>query len=128
MGMRSLAIGLALAFALPVAADAFEATTTSPVNVRSGAGSKYTRLATLPLGTSVWVDSCNGGWCAINAGGVTGWISARYLSGAGSNYSYRPPSFKEPAIPRYVPPLVVPRKDYHYYGYSRQHKFQRPFD
>jgi uncharacterized protein YraI len=130
MRMRCIAVALALvAFGVPAAAHAYQATTISPVNVRAGAGKNFTRLSTLPLGASVWVDFCESGWCAINAGGVTGWVSARYLAGAGGGATaYRPPSLYKPAIPTYVPPLVVPRKDYHYYGYGKQHKFQRGFD
>ena len=135
MRIRSLAVlAVALvAVGMPVAANAYQATTTSPVNVRAGAGSNFTRIATLPPGASLWVDFCKSGWCAVNARGVTGWVARRYLSGAsagdgGRNDSYRPPSLSAPAIPRYVPPLVIPRGDIHHYGYSKQHKFQRRFD
>jgi uncharacterized protein YraI len=133
MRMRSLAVAFVLAFALPAAAEAFEAITTGAVNVRSGAGTKFSRLATLPRGTSVSVGRCDRGWCAIEADDVSGWVSARYLAGLGESGGggvtpYRPPSIIMPTVPPPVTPLVVPRKDYHYYGYSRQHKFQRPFD
>ncbi len=129
MRIRSLAVAAALlAFGVPATASAYQATTISPVNVRAGAGSNFTRLATLPSGASLWVDFCQSGWCAVNADGVTGWVARRYLAGAGGGaYSYRPPSLSAPAIPRYVPPLVIPRGHVHDYGYSSQHKFQRRF-
>jgi uncharacterized protein YraI len=129
--MRGPAIALVLALVLPATAGAFEAITTGAVNVRAGAGTKYTRLATLQPGVTVSVDFCEEGWCAIEADDVSGWVSARYLAGLGAGgevTTYSTPSITMPTIPPPVTPLVVPRKDYHYYGYSRQHKFQRPFD
>jgi uncharacterized protein YraI len=133
MRRESLTIALLLALALPAGAETFGAVTTGAVNVRSGAGTEFERLTTLPRGTPVSVDVCDGGWCSIKADGVSGWVSARYLAGlaaggVGILPTYRPPSTAVPTIPPPVTPLVVPRKDYHYYGYSRQHKFQRPFD
>lgn len=129
MRLRSLATALFVLTVTPNWAEAYQAVTTSPVNVRTGAGTAYARLATLPRGASVWVDACRLGWCAVNAGSVTGWVSARYLSGAtGGANSYRAPSVYRPPVPPYVPPVVVPRKDYHYYGYGKQHQFQRPIN
>jgi uncharacterized protein YraI len=130
MKMLGPAIALMLALAQPATAVAFEAMTTGAVNVRSGAGTKFERLATLPRGTPVSVRACDEGWCSIKAGDISGWVSARYLAGldvTGVDVlpTYRPPTVTTPPA---VKPLVVPRKDYHYFGYSRQHQFQRPFD
>jgi uncharacterized protein YraI len=130
MKMLGPAIALMLALAQPAMAEAFDAMTTGAVNVRSGAGTEFERLTTLPRGTPVSVNACDDGWCAIKAGDVVGWVSARYLagletSGVGVLPTYTPPTI---ATPPAVKPLVVPRKDYHYFGYSRQHQFQRPFD
>jgi uncharacterized protein YraI len=132
--MHAPVIALMLALAWPAGAAAFDAMTTGAVNVRSGAGTEFKRLATLPRGTPVAVDRCDEGWCAIKADEVSGWVSARYLAGleptsdGGVVTTYRPPSLDVPAIQPPVKPLVIPRKDYHYFGYSRQHQFQRPFD
>jgi uncharacterized protein YraI len=79
--MHAPVIALVLALAWPAGAAAFDAMTTGAVNVRSGAGTEFKRLATLPRGTPVAVDRCDEGWCAIKADEVSGWVSARYLAG-----------------------------------------------
>lgn len=62
------------------AAFAELAYTVRSLNVRTGPGAGYARVATLPGGYAVDIRTCSGAWCRINAAGITGWASARYLS------------------------------------------------
>ncbi len=82
---------------LPAAAIAANAYVTGNVNVRSGPGTGYARVGTLSAGTIVNVRGCEANWCNIRGGGLRGWVSANYLSGA----SYRPPVVVVP------PPIIV---------------------
>nr|WP_292717471.1 SH3 domain-containing protein [Mesorhizobium sp.] len=70
-------VGLA---AFPVSASAATAYTTGTLNVRSGPGPGYARIATLPAGHRVTVIDCQGSWCAIRAAGIRG-LGQRKLSG-----------------------------------------------
>ncbi|PYE89286.1 SH3 domain-containing protein [Phyllobacterium leguminum] len=54
--------------------------TVGSLNVRTGPGPGYPRVATLPGGYAVDIRACSGAWCRVNAAGITGWTSARYLS------------------------------------------------
>lgn len=71
----------------------------SGLNVRSGAGTSYTRLTTLPKGTAVIVLSTSGGWSRILYHGTrTGYVSAQYLSTGQASYpavSLNVPSYKQ---------------------------------
>ena len=51
-----------------------------PLNVRAGAGSTYKILGTLAAGTTVTVLSTNGSWYQVRAGGLTGYVSAVYVT------------------------------------------------
>jgi len=61
-------------------AFAYSAHTTTNLNVRSGPGTGFHRVATLPAGTRVDVRSCQGSWCDIRTSNVRGWASANHLS------------------------------------------------
>jgi uncharacterized protein YraI len=77
------------AFALAVAAFAGAApalaspgVTTANVNFRTGPGTGYASMGTLPAGTEVDVGDCNesGSWCAVTQGDRSGFVSGQYLS------------------------------------------------
>jgi hypothetical protein len=55
--------------------------TTASVNFRSGPGTQFSSLRTLPEGTAVDIGDCEdaGSWCAITVGGRSGFVSGRYL-------------------------------------------------
>src|ERR671912_9462 len=55
--------------------------TTASVNFRSGPGTQFSSLRTLPQGTAVDIGDCEdaGSWCAITVGGRSGFVSGRYL-------------------------------------------------
>lgn len=75
------------------------ATQSSSLNVRSGAGTSYEKLASLPKGTVVLRLTTANGWSRILYHGIkTGYVSAQYLSGGvtgNSSVSLPVPSFKQ---------------------------------
>lgn len=78
----SLALIAALLGLTAFSASASAATvahTTTSLNVRSGPGAHYARIATLPAGQRVTLYHCEDSWCSIHAAGVHGWASANYL-------------------------------------------------
>ncbi len=57
------------------------------LNVRSGAGTGYSRIGALQKGETVLLLSTTGDWSRILYHGTkTGYVSSRYLSGAGAGY------------------------------------------
>ena len=65
------------------AATAGGATTTTAVNFRTGAGTNYGIISTLPAGTHVVVSSqSSGGWATVVYNGTVGYISSDYLKRA----------------------------------------------
>ena len=54
--------------------------TATNLNVRSGAGTKYSIIGSLKKGTSVSVISESNGWSKINYNGKTGYVSSKYLA------------------------------------------------
>lgn len=72
------------------------------LNVRSGAGTSYSRVASLYRGETVLLLTTSGTWSRILYHGTkTGWVSSQYLSGGsdqgggGSAVSLSVPSFKQ---------------------------------
>ncbi|MBB3018786.1 hypothetical protein FHR70_001840 [Microvirga lupini] len=55
--------------------------TTSSVNFRSGPGTNFASIRTLPEGTAVDMGECeaSGSWCAVTVKGQRGFVSGRYL-------------------------------------------------
>ena len=89
MSLRSLrpvlVLGaLALAAAAP-AAQAFQASIISTVNMRAGPSVNYPQVALLGPGTYVEVFGCEQGygWCDVQAGPNRGWVAADYLQAIG---------------------------------------------
>lgn len=73
--------------------------TTSGVNVRNGAGTKYSILTAIPNGTIVTITKESGGWGYTSYGGKKGWICMDYTkkvtSGSSSSSSgSSKPSYK----------------------------------
>jgi len=60
--------------------------TTVNLNMRSGAGTSYSILATMPAGSVVPVSSTSNGWIQVTYNGKTGWASGQYLQTV-TNYS-----------------------------------------
>jgi uncharacterized protein YraI len=66
------------------AASAAPAITSSAVNLRSGPGTQYPVITTLPGRVAVNVSGCNDSWCAVNWNGTNGYVNAGYLDTAGA--------------------------------------------
>lgn len=71
----------------------------SSLNLRSGAGTGYSILTTIPKNASVTVLSTTGTWSKVTYGKYTGYVSSEYLS--------NPPSLGEGAI---TPPTTTIQK------------------
>ncbi|WP_247644335.1 SH3 domain-containing protein, partial [Brucella sp. CMUL 010] len=85
---------LAAAVFIPAIASAAPAVVSASVNVRSGPGAHFTRLAAIPAWTRVNAGPCRNGWCRIGNGSGYGWISARYVRFASyaGGYAAQPPA------------------------------------
>ncbi|MBQ8834848.1 MAG: SH3 domain-containing protein [Oscillospiraceae bacterium] len=72
------------------------ATQSGSLNVRTGAGTSYSKAATLAKGETVILLSSSGGWSRILYHGTkTGYVSTQYLSSAYPAISLSVPSFKQ---------------------------------
>ncbi|HEY9011378.1 MAG TPA: SH3 domain-containing protein [Devosia sp.] len=86
-----------LAMAAPVAAA--EARATGDLPIRSGPGSGYRIIGTLPDGTYVGLSRCTreSRWCKIiYDDGPDGWVRGSYLVGSGAKLRVTPPDFVNP--------------------------------
>lgn len=75
--------------------------TTTGVNMRTGPGTRYAVITTVPPGGVVFINYCtkNGTWCDLTFRGSPGWISAKYI-----RYGAEGPHYSR-ALP-YVAPYV----------------------
>jgi hypothetical protein len=84
--------------------------TIAAVNMRSGPGTQYRVLIQIPRGVSVALLGCvpNFAWCRTSYRGITGWVSAAYLTPRPGARAF-PPGFPfPPGIP--LPPgFPLPR-------------------
>ena len=69
------------------AASATATVTASRLNIRKGAGTSYAILSSAPSGSKVTVKSTEKGWSKITYNGITGYVSANYLSSTVSSSS-----------------------------------------
>lgn len=74
-----LAAGLALLGGVS-AAWAEPGVASANVNVRSGPGTNYAVAGSLSRGQRVEVTACRTGWCYVERGRLSGYVSARYLN------------------------------------------------
>lgn len=96
----SLAAGLLLGTA--GAAAAAPAVVTGDLNLRSGPGTGYAVIDTMPAGATVNVLGCGGSWCRVVWGGTRGFASRSYLDRMGPVYAAEPPP-----PPVFLPPPAV---------------------
>ena len=84
--LKTAVVSALFALTLAVSASAASdggATTTTAVNFRTGAGTNYGIISTLPAGTHVVVSSqSSGGWATVVYNGTVGYISSDYLKRA----------------------------------------------
>lgn len=85
----------------PNAGGGSNAVASSNVNVRRGPGTNYAVVDVLLRGTNVHINNCNNaGWCWVNHGGPSGWVSENFLQrvsgggggGGGGGVVQPPPS------------------------------------
>jgi uncharacterized protein YraI len=109
-----LASGAALLLSAGVAAAA-PASVRTDLNVRSGPGTQYPVVGSIPAGETVDVGSCTGSWCQVSFSGGSGFANRSYLAmadGAPSVGVAVAPSYGYEDSPAYA------TDDYYDYGYS----------
>jgi uncharacterized protein YraI len=118
-GIRSWIIGLAMA--LPAAAMAAQAYTTTAVNLRAGPDTDYPVVRWVPEGTAVEVHGCLADyrWCDVEVYGDRGWMSASYLV-----YPYE--SYNAPIV-TYGPVIGLPMIGFAFDSYWDDHYRWRPW-
>lgn len=107
---------------------AADAITTGNVNLRNGPSTRYRIQATLPAGYPINISQCRANWCLINAGGYSGWISARYIAYREARQPVRP--YVQSPAPVVAMPFIIGGYDNYYYrnrhrNYYRHH-YHRP--
>lgn len=55
-------------------------TTTYPLTIRSGHGTGYSAIGSIPSGATVTVTKANGSWAHVEYGGISGYASMEYLT------------------------------------------------
>lgn len=95
MTLRSTLVAGAIAVGVlaPVAAQA--AYVTGSVNLRTGPGTQYARILTIPAGARVSVAGCSS-WCSVNYAGTRGYVSASYVAGGRAGPGPRPMMHRSP--------------------------------
>lgn len=84
--LKTLAVAASLFIGGGALSAASAAVVTRDLNVRSGPGTNYRVIGTLPAGTRVDVGGCRGNWCRA----AGGWVSASYLAGGRSTVMVNP--------------------------------------
>jgi uncharacterized protein YraI len=107
--------------ALPAAAFAEEAYTTTAVNLRAGPDADYPLVRWVPEGTAVDVHGCLADyrWCDVEVYGDRGWMSASYLV-----YPYQ--SSNVPIV-TYGPVIGLPLIGFSFESYWDNHYHSRPW-
>jgi uncharacterized protein YraI len=91
---------------------------TGDVNMRSGPGTNYAHITTIPAGAPVEVFSCPS-WCQVAYAGREGWVSSNYIAAGagGAVYGRAPAVVYQPApVVVYERPIMPPRA---YWRYGR---------
>ncbi len=73
---------ITLALLTTTGAQAANAIVTTTINLRTGPGTGYGSLGSIPNGVGVTVAGCTDGygWCQVSYGGLSGWASSRYIA------------------------------------------------
>lgn len=109
----ALFLGIAAAAAQP-------ATVTSDLNLRTGPGTNFAVILSMPRGSRVDILDCRGTWCQVDFRGRVGWASANFLA---TGQAVRP----EP--PRAVPiPVPIPIPGFTPPGLERERDWGRGRD
>lgn len=103
---KSLILAVGLLVAGSVAASARPATVTTDLNVRSGPGTRYAVVGSLPAGARVDVGGCTGNWCRVGGG----YANASYLAFGGGTRVLVQPDYYDNDVALGVGALAVDRK------------------
>lgn len=98
--MRLRTLALAAGVLMVSAGGASATVVTNDLNLRSGPGTGYQVVDTMPAGARVNVLSCTGSWCRVDWRGEVGFASSSYLGRGGPIYAAAPPVYVAP------PPVV----------------------
>ncbi len=79
--MKLKTLTLAAGVLLASAGIASAAVVTNDLNLRSGPGTRYRVVDTMPAGAHVRVLGCGGAWCRVDWHGRVGFASASYIGG-----------------------------------------------
>jgi hypothetical protein len=102
MTLKTILLSAASALVLSAgAASAAPATAESAVNVRSGPGTQYEVIGTIPGGATVDVAGCTGSWCQVSFNGETGYANQNYLSVAEGGPAVVAPGYAYDDTPYY---------------------------
>ena len=82
MSLRIAFLGSLLSLGLTLVANAAPGVAKGSVNLRTGPGANYARIATIPAGAPVNILRC-GRWCEVVYAGRKGWASASYIARGG---------------------------------------------
>ena len=99
MKLFALAAGIVLASAGTALAAPGRAT--ADLNLRSGPGTAYRVIDTMPAGAVVDIRGCRGAWCRVDFQGATGFAAANLLSGPAVGYARPAPAYVYGAGPGY---------------------------
>jgi uncharacterized protein YraI len=110
---RCLAATAALAL-MTGAAAAATAVSQRDLNMRTGPGTGYAVVMTIPGGAPVEVLDCSGSWCRVAFGGRQGYASRAYLGQGGAAYG----AYEAPDEGYVDSPSYVYADDYPYYDYG----------
>lgn len=76
-------------------AGTYTCTTSSyPLTIRSGHGTSYSAIGSIPSGATVTVTKANGSWAHVEYGGISGYASMEYLAKVQNPSSIYPVPFK----------------------------------
>jgi uncharacterized protein YraI len=95
------------------AASAVPALTTNPLNLRSGPGTGYPVITTIPAGSAVEVGTCQGSWCPVAWQSYEGYASGRYLQAGAGAVAPAPAPYPAAGV---APGVAAPYYGDGYYG------------
>ena len=63
-------------------------TSSSPLTIRSGHGTSYSAIGSIPSGATVYVSKADGTWAHVTYNGISGYASMEYLQKSGNSQYY----------------------------------------
>jgi uncharacterized protein YraI len=80
--LQRMGVAIFALAAMAIWSTAEAASTTRAVNMRSGPGTGYSVITTVPGGVPITIYGCAGGWCQAAYGRWSGYVSAAYIANA----------------------------------------------